>query len=113
MFGIPMYDLAPAGSPRITMPRHRLPGPIWRVIRRLVWQRDENRCRHCGKPVLLKRCHIDHIRSGKLGTNKFSNLRTLCRRCHVLRADPRHRGLIASALRDGVIGPNWREEVWD
>ena len=37
----------------------------------------------------------------------------LCRRCHVLRADKRHRGMIANALRDGIIPPNWRELVWE
>jgi 5-methylcytosine-specific restriction endonuclease McrA len=61
----------------------------------------------------LEAAEIDHIHSGKLATNKFKNLRTLCRRCHVLRADHRHAGMIASALRDGVIPPNWRELVWE
>jgi hypothetical protein len=63
--------------------------------------------------VALEECHIDHIKSGKLGSNKLSNLRTLCRRCHVLRADNRHRGMIASALRDGIIPPDWRGLVWE
>jgi hypothetical protein len=48
-----------------------------------------------------------------LANNKFSNLRTLCRRCHVLRADMRHRGMVAAALRDGIIPWNWRELVWE
>ena len=48
-----------------------------------------------------------------MGTNELTNLRTLCRRHHCLRADHRHRGMIAGALRDGVIPPNWRGLVWD
>ena len=67
---------------------------------------------HCGRTVTLAMAHIDHIQSGKLADNKLKNLRTLCRRCHVLRADPRHRGMIAAALRDRVIPPQWREMIW-
>jgi hypothetical protein len=70
-------------------------------------------CVHCNIYISLEECNIDHIKSGKLGTNKLSNLRTLCKRCHVLRADCRHRGMIAKALKDGVIPPNWREFVWE
>jgi len=95
------------------MPRRRPPRAVWKILRRVVWLRDGAKCVHCREAVALEVCHIDHIRSGLLGTNKLSNLRTLCRRCHVLRADMRHRGLIAKALRDGIIGPNWREEVWE
>jgi hypothetical protein len=31
----------------------------------------------------------------------------------VLRADNRHRRMIAKALADGVIPPDWRPLVWD
>jgi hypothetical protein len=31
----------------------------------------------------------------------------------VLRADLRHRGMIAKALKDGIIPPKWRELVWE
>jgi 5-methylcytosine-specific restriction enzyme A len=62
--------------------------------------------------VSLDECHIDHIQSGKLGTNADSNLRVLCRMHHVLRADFRHRGMTANALRDGIIPPDWRRLVW-
>ncbi len=41
------------------------------------------------------------------------NLRTLCRRCHVLRKDFGHRGMIGKALKDGIIGPGWRNETWE
>jgi 5-methylcytosine-specific restriction endonuclease McrA len=95
------------------MPKSRPPREIWKVIRQKVWERDEQKCRHCGTRLTLRECHIDHIKSGKLATNELSNLRTLCRRCHVLRMDNRHRGMIASALKDGIIPPNWRDFVWD
>ena len=95
------------------MPKTRQPAEVWRATRARVWDRDAGICQHCGISVSLRRCHIDHIRSGKLAGNEMSNLRVLCRRCHVLRADHRHRGMIASALKAGIIPPNWRELVWD
>jgi len=94
------------------MPMKRPPKEIWQQLRKIVWERDGGKCKHCHEPVDLNKCHIDHIRSGKLGTNKLSNLRTLCRCCHVLREDGRHRGMISKALKDGIIPPNWRELVW-
>jgi len=97
------------------MPRSRPSQEIWRAIRRKVWERDQGMCQfpYGQHSVPLDQAHIDHIRSGKCGTNALSNLRTLCRYHHVLRADPRHRGLVARALADGIIPPNWRELVWD
>ena len=97
------------------MPRRRQDREIWQQTRRKVWERDGGMCQYpYGKhPIPLEEAHIDHIRSGKLGTNDMSNLRTLCRYHHVLRSDPRHRGMIAKALKEGLIPPNWRELVWD
>jgi 5-methylcytosine-specific restriction endonuclease McrA len=95
------------------MPKKRQPREQWNETRRRVWERDGKKCIRCLTPQVLRECHIDHIRSGKLAGNEMSNLRTLCRRCHVLRADKRHRGMIANALRDGIIPPNWRELVWE
>lgn len=95
------------------MPKFRPPREVWANIRQKVWQRDGKQCVHCHTPLALTEAHIDHIKSGKLSNNKLSNLRTLCRRCHVLRADNRHRGMIAAALRDGIIPPSWRELVWE
>lgn len=101
------------------MPKSRQPQEIWEQTRREVWERDKGRCQgpYCEHKtewsLLLSECHIDHIRSGKLATNNKSNLRVLCRRCHTLRSDKRHRGMIASALKLGIIPPNWRELVWD
>lgn len=101
------------------MPKSRQPKEIWHETRRKVWERDSGRCQgpYCKERPLwslpLEVCHIDHIKSGKLATNKMSNLRVLCRYCHVLRADSRHRGMIAGALKDGIIPPSWRELVWE
>ena len=99
------------------MPRKRQPKEIWEETREKVWKRDRGYCQgpYCkyASPLPLNKCHIDHIISGKLGTNALSNLRVLCRRCHVLRCDFRHRGMIAKALKDGIIPPDWRELVWE
>lgn len=95
------------------MPRKRQPIEIWRETRLKVIARDGEICSRCHEPVTARTCHIDHIKSGKNAGNELSNLRVLCRRCHVLRADMRHRGMIAGALRDGIIPPNWRELTWD
>lgn len=94
------------------MPKHRPPREVWQELRRIVWERDGRQCVHCHAPLSLAVCHCDHVRSGKRATNALPNLRTLCRRCHVLREDGRHRGMIASALRDGIIPPDWRSLVW-
>lgn len=95
------------------MPKKRPPREVWDVLRRLVWERDGGACVRCRDPTPLDEFHCDHIVSGKRGTNALSNLRTLCRRCHVLRACHRHQGMIAKALADGVIPFNWRELVWE
>lgn len=95
------------------MPRKRQPREVWNATRLRVLERDGYACVRCRGTLSVDTAHIDHRKSGKLGTNEMSNLRTLCRRCHVLRADNRHRGMIAQALRDGIIPPNWRELVWE
>lgn len=121
-FGEVWWGEVRSGKARVTkMPKKRPSREIWNEIRRKVWERDGGQCQSpllpplCqGKPsISLEQCHIDHIKSGKLATNKLSNLRVLCRRCHVLRLDHRHRGMIAAALRDGLIPPNWRELTWE
>ena len=97
------------------MPKSRQPRAVWEATRRRVWERDGGRCQYpYGKhPVPLEDAHIDHIQSGKRGSNELANLRTLCRYHHVLRADSRHRGMIGKALEDGIIPPNWRELLWE
>lgn len=103
------------------MPRKRQQKEIWKETRRKVWERDNHCCQSplqsplcTGKPfIALEKCHIDHIKSGKLAGNELDNLRVLCPTCHVLRADPRHRGMIANALSKGIIPANWFEFVWE
>lgn len=95
------------------MPRHRPPIEVWVTLRRAVLERDGYRCVRCQAPVTERTAHIDHIESGKHATNQIENLRTLDRRCHVLRLDHRHRGMIAEALRDGLISADWREHLWE
>ncbi len=96
------------------MPKKRPPHETWiRNIRPIIWKRDGQKCIRCKREITLFECNIDHIKSGVKGTNKFSNLRTLCRRCHVLRADIRHRGMVNKALKDGIIPPNWRKLLWE
>jgi len=95
------------------MPKVRVPRETWiKNVRPFIWKRDKRCCVRCGKGLSLDECHIDHIKSGKFANNKFENLRTLCRRCHVLREDINHSGMIASALRDGIIPTNWRNHTW-
>lgn len=99
--------------------RKRLDITTWRKLRKRVWLRDDKKCVQCvteGRPhpeVSLRKCHIDHIVPlSKRGSNKMSNLRTLCRYHHVLRVDFAHRGMIAKALQDEIIPPDWRKLVW-
>jgi 5-methylcytosine-specific restriction endonuclease McrA len=99
--------------------RRRPPREVWRELWRLpVWQRDGGRCQgpYCTRapPLLLEECHVDHvIPLSKGGRTFLGNLRILCRRCHVLRADNSHRGMIAKALADGIIPHDWRRLVWE
>ena len=95
------------------MPKKRQPRELWAATRVHVLERDGYKCVRCSAALAVETAHIDHITSGKHGTNHLANLRTLCRRCHVLRADMRHRGMIAAALRDGIIPPDWRSLVWE
>ncbi len=95
------------------MPKRRLPNDVWDILREKVWERDGRKCVHCKINVSLYNCHIDHIQSGKNGNNKLKNLRTLCKRCHVLRLDMRHRGMISNALKEGIISPDWRDHLWE
>jgi 5-methylcytosine-specific restriction endonuclease McrA len=98
----------------------RQPKEIWQQTRQRIWQREKGRCQgpYCKEfpewALPLEKAHIDHIvELSRGGSNADSNLRVLCRRCHVLRANKSHQGMISAALRDGIIPPNWRELVWE
>ena len=98
----------------------RPPNEIWQATRKRIWRRDQGRCQgfYCKHlpthSISLDQAHIDHIvELSQGGTNRDENLRVLCRRCHCLRANITHQGMIADALRDGIVPPNWREFVWE
>ncbi|WP_343837611.1 HNH endonuclease signature motif containing protein [Salinibacillus aidingensis] len=75
-------------------------------IRPIIWKRDKRRCVKCQEKVALTDCHIDHKNAGIMGSNKISELRTLCKSCHALRSCYLHRGLTARAIEVGIIPPN-------
>jgi 5-methylcytosine-specific restriction enzyme A len=110
--------VTPSTMTSMTKRLHRPPRAIWKQLRKQVWERDGGRCQgpycHDRPPILLETAHIDHIVPlVRGGTNELANLRTLCRRCHALRSDHAHQGMIAAALRDGIIPVDWRALVWD
>jgi len=95
------------------MPKKRQPKEIWFETRLKILERDGYKCIRCTTPLTEYTAEIDHIQSGLQGSNKLSNLRSLCKRCHALRADLRHNGMRSRAIRKGIIPPNWREHVWE
>lgn len=98
--------------------RTKRPSPeAWAHLRLKTWERDGGFCQgpYCVgvPPLALEQAHIDHhIPISHGGSNHLNNLRVLCRRCHVLRAGHAHAGMIAAALRDGIIPADWRRLVW-
>lgn len=98
---------------RFKMPKKRQPREIWGITRQEVLERDKHSCVRCHATLTSDVAHIDHIQSGKLGSNHISNLRALCHRCHALRADVRHNGMRAKAIKEGIIPPDWRECAWE
>lgn len=65
--------------------------PNWAEIRRIVLDRDGRRCQFCGAPAT----DVDHIRPGSDHTP--SNLRALCKHCHMQRTA--YQGLAARAKK--------------
>jgi len=69
--------------------------PDWEYRSKIVRERDDNRCRKCGKKGVLHVHHIDLVKNGgvsvgwgpfriKRGGNHFlDNLITLCLGCHL------------------------------
>ena len=62
------------------MSGHHLTGE-WKQARKAAKDRDDWRCRECGKAGVLEVHHIKHVRNG--GTDELDNLTTLCRGCHI------------------------------
>lgn len=64
----------------IWMTNNRIHGHEWFEIRGEVLERDDEECQNCGERSNLVIHHIVPIENG--GTNRLSNLVTLCRKCH-------------------------------
>jgi integrase len=58
----------------------RLRGHDWFEIRERVLDRDDHTCQNCGSTTNLVAHHIVPIKTS--GTNRLTNLTTLCRKCH-------------------------------
>lgn len=56
----------------------------WRKVRQAILERDEFRCTCCSRPEsVVESFHVDHgVPRGQGGSDRFRNLRTLCKRCH-------------------------------
>lgn len=71
---------------------HRSPW-AWLVQRRKAWERDEHRCRACGRELALAEAHIDHVRERGMGgawrDDRLENLLTKCAPCHMARHNQR------------------------
>jgi 5-methylcytosine-specific restriction endonuclease McrA len=104
---------------------HRQEPELWAISRERVWLRDRGRCQSptdappkqndlCQQTVALEDCHIDHVRplsSG--GSNHARNLRTLCPICQALRLDEKHRGMLMTMVKKGLIPIDWRQHTWE
>lgn len=54
----------------------------WHAIRERVIKRDKGQCKGCGKQT--KKAQVHHIKPRRQGgSNRLSNLVTLCGRCHM------------------------------
>lgn len=83
-----------------------------------LWVSEQGRCQgpYCvDKPAWslpLEACYVAQFKSAPLNREAEVTWHILCRRCYVLRANSLRVGLMASALGDDIIGPEWRSLVW-
>lgn len=88
--------------------------PKWSLIVRLIRKRSGNKCEgspkypdcraenykphpQTGSKVVLTTAHMDHNKDN----NKFSNLKHLCQRCHLMHDLPQH-------INNKKYGRNWK-----
>jgi 5-methylcytosine-specific restriction endonuclease McrA len=75
------YVLVPLWNAEATP--SRLPAEEWEFLRKAALERDGYSCGNCGKSnLVLQVHHIIEIQNG--GSNRLTNLRTLCNECHAL-----------------------------
>jgi hypothetical protein len=54
--------------------------PTWKSMKKIIFERDQNKCTRCGSKKYLEAHHLKQVRFGGLPSEK--NLVTLCRSCH-------------------------------
>ena len=59
----------------------------WAAVRRAVFERDDYRCVECGRPGRLEAHHEPPLRAGA-DPYDLAGIKTLCRRCHIVRHRP-------------------------
>lgn len=85
-------------------------------LRRIVWDRAGQMCQFPFEPHPVT---LDDVRTDVIipvsqgGKHVLTNLRCLCRRHYLLRRQNVWEKLIEAAIRDGALGEDWREHVWD
>jgi len=79
----------------------------WRRLREAVLVRDAHRCRACGRIVVGRNAHVDHI-DGNDANNDLTNLQTLCQRGHSRKTFAEERGQqwdgVCEPVRAGEVG---------
>lgn len=79
----------------------------WDAIREMVYERDDYECANCGRSDVELHCHhIVPIHKG--GTHNLSNLKTVCRPCHMALHDnrpfaPTHDRYVDSSDNTGFV----------
>lgn len=78
--------------------------------KKIVWERDNERCIICGNPEAMPNAH--YIRRSQCGLGIPENVVTLCINCHHEFDNGSGRERIGSEIKDYLkrIYPEWREE---
>lgn len=54
--------------------------PTWKSMKKIIFERDQNKCTRCGSNKYLEAHHLKQVRFGGIPSER--NLVTLCRSCH-------------------------------